>query len=118
MSNYTIGQPTLDRPWRFQSWDILESSTPPWQHRGFWYSNGDGDYVVVSWRWAFDKDGYKSICGSIHRETDLIKTLKLGKVLKESKPGGWGGGVLVFKKDRMLWSDGETFPLPLPDGRW
>jgi hypothetical protein len=118
VSNYTLGQPTLDRPWRFQSWDNLESPTPPWQYRGFWYRNGDGDYVVVRWMWAFDEGGYQCVCGSVHREKHLLKALRLVRILKESNPGGWGGGTLLFKKHQLLWSTGETFPLPLPDGRW
>src|SRR3989344_1465185 len=123
-SNHTRMPPSLDKPWNFPGWDNLETSIPPWEHRGFWYSNGDGDRLVIVWRYGFDEGGYETVFGKIYRCVDMLATIKLcasfHKDVDRDDGQGWDG-VFIFLGNRRICEPsvyGKPFPLPLPDRRW
>ncbi len=114
--------PRLDRPWDFGTWDNRKTSTPPWQHRGFWYHGKTGDRLVIVWRHGFDDGGYQIVCGDIYRCEDMLEAIKMSRQLRESVDrSGWGGGVFIFFGNRRICESsvyGEPFPEPLPNRRW
>lgn len=116
--------------WDFGSWDVEKRSTPPWQYRHFWYhdhSNGEGDRLVIAWRYAFDEGGYMVVSGDIYRVKDMLAAIKLAWSFHESidRDNGWGpDGVFIFFGNRRICESSiHGAPLPpelqnLPDGRW
>ena len=124
MSEHTHMPPRLDRPWNFGSWDNMKTSTPPWEHRGFGYHGETGDRLVIVWRYGFDEGGYQIVCGDIYRCTDMLEAIKLCDQFREQVDRDnrhWGAGMLIFFGNRRACESsvyGESFPEPLPNGRW
>ncbi len=125
MSNHTKMPPALSEPWCFGGWDNRKSSTPPYEHRHFWYWDGTGDKLVIGWRYGFDDGGYEIVCGDIHRCTTMLEALRLWESLKcqvgSSRDWKRYCGIFIFYGTRRVCRPsiyGEEFPDPLPDGRW
>lgn len=119
-SNYTHG-PSLDKPWRFPVWDNLKTSDAPWVHRGFWYHDGDGEYIVFVWKYSYDERDRPSYSGYIHRYVTLLEAIKnLDSYRKYIDGETYDGGLIFLGSRRMLRHSviGELFPESLPDERW
>lgn len=120
MSN-RAGMFSLDRPWAFPGWDNLKSSVPPWEHRGFWYHNGDGDYIVFIWTESLKSCGCCwGYSGHIYRYPTFLEAVKgLGIYSGSITDGKYAGGLIFFdRRNEIAISIGEQFPEPLPDNRW
>ena len=124
--------PRLDQPWDFGPWDNSKRSTPPWQHRGFWYhdlssGHSDGTLVIV-WRYALDDDaGYEVLTGDIYRCTDEEAAAKLFRhhlfQIVSEEDCCPDDGVLIFHGVSHIDHRDRFGRLPpelqrLPDGRW
>ena len=125
MSKHAHMPPRLDCPWNFGTWDNLKTSTPPWEHRGFWYHGETGDTLVIVWRYGFDDADQLSVCGHIYRCEDNLSAILLWKSLHNDVDRGSDGlgydGVFIFYGTRRMSEEavyGEPFPEPLPDRRW
>lgn len=129
MSNHTRMPPSLsDKAWDFGGWDNRKSFLPPWDHRGFWYTdmtNGQGgDTLVIIWRECTTDSGLIGICGRIYRCTNFATALTEWQKQKgDVGPSDEGkyAGLFIFLGTRRVspptvW--GKPFPYPLPDDRW
>ena len=110
---------SLDRPWKFPSWDNLKSSEAPWVYRGFWYHDGEGDYLVFVWKYSLDDAGW-CYSGHIHRHTNIFEAIKTLFVYRKSVEVGLYDGAFVFygRRHPSTVILGEPFPEALPDNRW
>ncbi len=113
--SYRYGFPTLDKPWKFPSWDNLKSSEPPCVFWDLSYGNGDGDYIVLSWDFADSPSDYQ---GNVYRVESLEKAKCLFWSLMIDVAEDRYCGVYIFYRHEQLSHFGMRFPMPLPDGRW
>jgi hypothetical protein len=111
---------SLDRPWKFSGWDNSKDFIPPWEYRHFWYTSGDGDYVIVSWQHAFDEGGFYCVSGHIYRATNLLAAFRIFRGLRSMvEQKAYAGAFIFYGRSRMSAAQcGESFPEHLPDGRW
>jgi len=117
--------PPLDQPWDFGSWDNQVTSSPPWEHRGFWYhSIGNGDNLVITWQYRFDDEERQVICGDIYR-CEPLQAILLWNSLREKigtdESYSSYDGLFIYYGNRRIDENsilGKPFPEPLPNRRW
>ena len=121
MSTNRVGSPSLDTVWKFPAWDNLMSSVPPWVYRGFWYHDGDGDFLVFIWSYSVAECGCcESYSGHIYRFRHVLDAIKTLSAYRDDVERGRYDGAFIFygRRRPSILVLGRIFPEPLPDGRW